>query len=192
MTLARATILAWPTFGNLLEMCDFSEIKPLFPTFSTLQAGNMSLEQAEEAMNSIHMPGATSASAPPTASPQPGDVPALPPPPDAAAPPPAGLPGPPAAPGAPTVFLQVVGMVTANVLADDAEYAEVSSLVPSVSDQIFIQIRTFVWTIWLSCDRSERRLGTWITVPILCDCQHPATMNIIPTRLLFRPCNELW
>lgn len=87
----------------------------------------MTLEQAEEAMNSIHMPGATSASAPPTASPQ-GNL-ALPSPPPAA--PPGGLPGPPAPqgefapPAGPTPFLQVEGMVTADVLMGDAEYAEV-------------------------------------------------------------------
>ena len=120
----------------------------------------MTLEQTEEAMNSIHMPGATSASAPPEATAEP--VLALPPPPGPAAPPgalppgavpggppqgyaglpPQGLPGPPptmgggpspGAPppgfvppsGSPTPFLQVEGMVTAEVLRDDGEYAEV-------------------------------------------------------------------
>jgi hypothetical protein len=75
-----------------------------------LQLGQSSLEAATEAMNTISMPG-LSASEPPEASP---GMLALPPPPIATTPP---------APQTP--YLQVVGMVTAEVLTDDEEYAEV-------------------------------------------------------------------
>ena len=59
-------------------------------------------------MNTISMPG-QSASQPPGASPSPQETLALPAPP----------------PLAPTSYLQIVGMVTAEVLADDEEYSEV-------------------------------------------------------------------
>lgn len=78
----------------------------------------MTLEEATQAMNTITMPG-VSASQPPGqgASPSPGHAPLA-------------LPPPPAAPtaAAPTPFLQVEGMVTAEVLTDDEEYAEVGPL----------------------------------------------------------------
>ena len=74
-----------------------------------MQLGQSTLQEATEAMNTISMPG-VSASQPPGASPSPQAPLALPAPPPLAA----------------TPYLQIVGMVTAEVLADDEEYSEVS------------------------------------------------------------------
>ena len=63
-------------------------------------------------MNTISMPG-QSASQPPGASPSPQQTLALPAPPPLTA----------------TPFLQIAGMVTAEVLTDDEEYLEVSSTI---------------------------------------------------------------
>ena len=74
-----------------------------------LQLGRSTLQEATEAMNTISMPG-QSASQPPGASPSPQGTLALPAPPPLAA----------------TQYLQIVGMVTAEVLTDNEEYSEVS------------------------------------------------------------------
>ena len=74
-----------------------------------LQLGQSTLQEATEAMNTISMPG-QSASQPPGTSPSPQGTLALPAPPPLAA----------------TPYLQIVGMVTAEVLMDDEEHSEVS------------------------------------------------------------------
>lgn len=94
--------------------------------WAQLQAGRMSLEEASKAMDDITMPG-VSASQPPGNSPEKSPL-ALP------GPPPIGNgatpPQPAAEPLSATHFLQVEGMVTAEVLSDDEEYAEVRFLLP--------------------------------------------------------------